>query len=146
MFFFSQKKKTRRETPGAAGVAGDLEKEAGVRDDQEKEDEKEEQQQQRSDGPRHAGGGGGLASLLAVEDGIVYKPEAEEHTRWYRRLLDAGVEENGIKPVPVEKRTNVQYNNLFTVFFTGLLCILPCVNYSKPLPTPPPFPPPRIGI
>jgi hypothetical protein len=67
----------------------------------------------------------GLASLLAVEDGIVYKPEAEDHTRWYRRLLDAGVEENGIKPVPVEERTNTQYNNLFTVFFTGLLCILP---------------------
>lgn len=67
----------------------------------------------------------GLASLLAVEDGVVYKPEAEEHTRWYRRLLDAGVEENGIKPVPAEERTNTQYNNLFTVFFTGLLCILP---------------------
>lgn len=70
----------------------------------------------------------GLASLLAVEDGVVYKPEAAEHTRWYRKLLDAGVEENGIKPVPVEKRTNTQYNNLFTVFFTGLLCILPCVT------------------
>ncbi|KAJ3578962.1 hypothetical protein NPX13_g1603 [Xylaria arbuscula] len=67
----------------------------------------------------------GLVSLLTVEDGVVYKPEAEEHTRWYQRLLDVGVEENGIKPVPVEKRTNTQYNNLFTVFFTGLLCILP---------------------
>lgn len=67
----------------------------------------------------------GFASLLAVEDGVVYKPAAEEHTRWYRRLLDAGVEENGIKPVPAEERTNTQYNNLFTVFFTGLLCILP---------------------
>lgn len=69
----------------------------------------------------------GFASLLTVEDGIVYKPEAEEHTRWYQRLLDAGLEENGIKPVPIEKRTNTQYNNLFTVFFTGLLCILPYV-------------------
>ncbi|KAI1349640.1 NCS1 nucleoside transporter [Xylaria sp. FL0043] len=71
---------------------------------------------------RHANG---LVSLFTVEDGVVYKPEAEEHTRWYQRLLDVGVEENGIKPVPVEKRTNTQYNNLFTVFFTGLLCILP---------------------
>ncbi|KAI0393188.1 NCS1 nucleoside transporter [Xylariaceae sp. FL0594] len=67
----------------------------------------------------------GFASLLTVEDGVVYKPEAETHTRWYQRLLDAGIEENGIKPVPIEKRTNTQYNNLFTVFFTGLLCILP---------------------
>lgn len=67
----------------------------------------------------------GLVSLLTVEDGVVYKPEAEEHTRWYQRLLDVGVEENGIKPVPIEKRTNTQYNNLFTVFFTGLLCVLP---------------------
>ncbi|KAI1339152.1 NCS1 nucleoside transporter [Xylariaceae sp. FL0016] len=68
---------------------------------------------------------GGFMAFFAVEDGIVYKPEAVEHTRWYQRILDAGVEENGIKPVPIEKRTNVQYNNLFTVFFTGLLCILP---------------------
>jgi len=67
----------------------------------------------------------GFVSLLTVEDGVVYKPEAETHTRWYQRLLDAGVEENGIKPVPIEKRTNTQYSNLFTVFFTGLLCILP---------------------
>jgi hypothetical protein len=70
----------------------------------------------------------GFVSLLTVEDGVVYKPEAEEHTRWYQRLLDAGIEENGIKPVPIEKRTNTQYNNLFTVFFTGLLCILPYVT------------------
>ncbi len=69
----------------------------------------------------------GLVSLLTVEDGVVYKPKAEEHTHWYQRLLDVGVEENGIKPVPVEERTNTQYSNLFTVFFTGLLCILPWV-------------------
>ncbi|KAH6856566.1 permease for cytosine/purines, uracil, thiamine, allantoin-domain-containing protein [Chaetomium sp. MPI-CAGE-AT-0009] len=41
------------------------------------------------------------------------------------RLLDAGVEENGIKPVPVDQRTSTQYSNLFTVFFTCLLCLLP---------------------
>ncbi|KAI0159747.1 NCS1 nucleoside transporter [Xylariaceae sp. FL1272] len=68
---------------------------------------------------------GGFASLLAVEDGVVYEPESEKHTKWYQLILNAGVEENGIKPVPIEKRTNTQYNNLFTVFFTGLLCILP---------------------
>ncbi|ORY63174.1 permease for cytosine/purines, uracil, thiamine, allantoin-domain-containing protein [Pseudomassariella vexata] len=48
-----------------------------------------------------------------------------QFSEWYQRLLDAGMEENGIKPVPIEKRTNTRYNNLFTVFFTGLLCILP---------------------
>jgi hypothetical protein len=62
-----------------------------------------------------------IASLLAVEPGVIYKPETEKNPAWYQRLLDAGVEENGIKPVPVEKRTNTRYNNLFTVFFTSLL-------------------------
>lgn len=46
-------------------------------------------------------------------------------SRWYRRVLDAGVEENGIRPVPIEERTQTQHSNLFTVFFTCLLCILP---------------------
>ncbi|KAI0441541.1 NCS1 nucleoside transporter [Xylaria telfairii] len=98
-------RRSDRATPGA----GDVEKDGS----------REQEQYQNN---KHTTG---LASLLAVEDGVVYKPEAAEHTRWYRKLLDAGVEENGIKPVPVEKRTNTQYNNLFTVFFTGLLCILP---------------------
>ncbi|KAK4107037.1 hypothetical protein N656DRAFT_793453 [Canariomyces notabilis] len=53
----------------------------------------------------------GLASFLKVEDG--------------ERLLDAGVEENGIKPVPLEQRTSTRYSNLFTVFFTCLMCLLP---------------------
>ncbi|KAK3398216.1 permease for cytosine/purines, uracil, thiamine, allantoin-domain-containing protein [Sordaria brevicollis] len=45
--------------------------------------------------------------------------------KWYQRLIDAGVEENGIQPIPVEGRTSTQYNQLFTVFFTCLLCLLP---------------------
>ncbi|RWA10023.1 hypothetical protein EKO27_g5093 [Xylaria grammica] len=102
--FFSLK--NDRKTSGT----GDAEKDGG------------HEQQREEDQTKHTKG---FVSLLTVEDGVVYKPEAEEHTRWYQRLLDAGVEENGIKPVPVEKRTNTQYNNLFTVFFTGLLCILP---------------------
>lgn len=68
---------------------------------------------------------GGIVSLLAVEDGVVYRSHSEKNPRWYQKLLDAGVEENGIKPVPIEERTNRQYNNLFTVFFTSLLCLLP---------------------
>ncbi|KAF4975816.1 hypothetical protein FZEAL_7435 [Fusarium zealandicum] len=46
-------------------------------------------------------------------------------SRWYRKLLDAGVEENGIEPVPPEQRTQTEHSNLFTVFFTCLLCVLP---------------------
>ena len=54
--------------------------------------------------------------------------------RLYRKLIDAGVEENGTRPVPEEERTETQYNNLFTVFFTGLLCVLPYVFDGHILP------------
>lgn len=69
----------------------------------------------------------GFLSLLTVEAGEVYKPQLEQHSRWYQRLLNAGIEENGIKPVPVEERTNTQYSDFFTVFFTCCLCLLPYV-------------------
>ncbi|KAI0479011.1 cytosine-purine permease [Xylariaceae sp. FL0804] len=70
--------------------------------------------------------GGGFWALFAVEDGVVYKPGEEHRMRWWQRLLDLfGMEENGVKPVPVARRTNTQHNNLFTVFFTSLLCVLP---------------------
>jgi hypothetical protein len=67
----------------------------------------------------------GLASFLKVEDGEVYESNPEKNPTWYQRLLDAGVEENGIKPVPLEQRTSTRYSNLFTVFFTCLMCLLP---------------------
>lgn len=69
-----------------------------------------------------------LASLTP-EEGEVYHPDTERSgkPKWYRRLLDAGFEENGIKPVPIEERTSTQYSNLFTVFFTCLMCLLPYV-------------------
>ncbi len=66
-----------------------------------------------------------LIALLAVEDGIVYETHPEKNAKWYQRLLDVGFEENGIKPVPLEQRTATTYNNLFTIFFTSLLCLLP---------------------
>ncbi|CAJ2513582.1 Uu.00g017010.m01.CDS01 [Anthostomella pinea] len=45
------------------------------------------------------------------------------HGSWYQRLLGAAAEENGgVKPVPVEKRANTQYNNPFTVH-GAVLCI-----------------------
>ncbi|KAJ9138947.1 Purine-cytosine permease fcyB [Pleurostoma richardsiae] len=68
---------------------------------------------------------GRLVSILKVEDGEVYQDNPENNPKWYQRLLDVGVEENGIKPVPVEKRTNTNYFNLFTVMFTALMCLLP---------------------
>lgn len=66
-----------------------------------------------------------LLSRLTVQDGETYSIDYEKHPRWYQRLLEAGVEDNGIKPVPVEHRVVTQYSNLFTVFFTCLLNVLP---------------------
>ena len=73
---------------------------------------------------------GGIVSFLAAEAGEVYEEHPEKNPRWYQKLLDFGVEENGIKPVPLESRTNTNYSNLFTVFFTCLLCLLPYVSVS----------------
>lgn len=79
---------------------------------------------------QHQGKHSFLGSLLRLlsgkdDDGEAYETLPEKKPKWYRKLLDAGVEENGIKPVPVEKRTSTKYTNLFTVFFTCLLNLLP---------------------
>lgn len=66
-----------------------------------------------------------LLSFLALEEGEVYEVDPDKNPKWYQKLLDVGVEENGVKPVPLEQRTSTQYSNLFTVFFTCLLCLLP---------------------
>lgn len=68
---------------------------------------------------------GRLVSMLKVDDGEIYESHPEKNPKWYQRILDIGVEENGIKPVPLEKRTDQRYYNLFTLMFTALLCILP---------------------
>ncbi|KAL1879403.1 hypothetical protein VTK73DRAFT_6935 [Phialemonium thermophilum] len=82
-------------------------------------------QDQHQHQPQHHRHPGGIIELLKVEDGEVYEVHPEKNPKWYQRLLDAGAEENGVKPVPLRQRTNRRYNNLFTVFFTGLLCLLP---------------------
>jgi hypothetical protein len=69
--------------------------------------------------------GASLISRHTVRDGETYSVDYEKHPRWYRRVLEAGVEDNGIKPVPLEHRTVTEYSNLFTVFFTCLLNLLP---------------------
>lgn len=68
---------------------------------------------------------GRLVAMLKVDDGEILESHPEKNSKWYQRILDIGVEENGIKPVPLEKRTDKRYYNLFTVMFTALLCILP---------------------
>lgn len=62
---------------------------------------------------------------LSVQDGEVYNPSLEHTAKWYQWLLDAGVEENGVRPVPLEKRTNNKHWSLFTIFFTSMLSLLP---------------------
>lgn len=75
-----------------------------------------------------------FVSILKVDDGEIYESHPEKNPKWYQRILDIGVEENGIKPVPLEKRTDKRYYNLFTVMFTALMCILPSVNLSLTVP------------
>lgn len=75
---------------------------------------------------------GKLVSMLKVDDGEVYESHPEKNPKWYQRILDVGFEENGIKPVPVEKRTDRRFYNLFTVMFTALMCLLPYVIYAPP--------------
>lgn len=68
---------------------------------------------------------GRLFSLLKVDDGEVYENQPEKNPKWYQRIIDFGVEENGIKPVPVVQRTDKRYWNLFTVMCSALLNLLP---------------------
>ncbi|CAN8102725.1 unnamed protein product [Discula destructiva] len=83
--------------------------------------EKQQPVEQHRQYQRH----GRLVSMLKVDDGETYESRPEKNSQWYQRILDIGVEENGIKPVPLDKRTDKRYYNLFTVMFTALLCILP---------------------
>jgi len=68
-----------------------------------------------------------IVDFFTLAEGEVYRAHSEKNPKWYQRLLDAGAEENGVKPVPVDQRTSTKYNNMFTIFFTALLCLLPYV-------------------
>lgn len=83
--------------------------------------EKQDATEQHGQYQRH----GKLVSMLKVDDGEVYESHPEKNPKWYQRILDVGVEENGIKPVPIEKRTDKRFYHLFTVMFTALMCLLP---------------------
>lgn len=68
---------------------------------------------------------GRFVSMLKVDDGEVYESHPEKNPKWYQRIIDIGIEENGIKPVPIEQRTEKRTWHLFTVMFSALLNLLP---------------------
>ncbi len=43
----------------------------------------------------------------------------------WEKLSGAGVELRGAEPVPVEKRTDTRYVNVFTIFATSMTSLLP---------------------
>ena len=61
---------------------------------------------------------------LEFESGEEESLGVKQKPLWFR-ALNWGVEEGGIAPIPVKKRIDVRYVNLFTVWFTALLCLLP---------------------
>lgn len=64
---------------------------------------------------------------MEVESGEEESMDGKEKPLWFR-VLNWGVEEGGIAPIPASKRTDTRYVNLFTVWFTALLCLLPLVT------------------
>jgi hypothetical protein len=46
---------------------------------------------------------------------------------WWSKLVSWGVEVRGITPVPVEERTDTRLVNIFTVWFTMSVSVLPYV-------------------
>ena len=44
---------------------------------------------------------------------------------FWATFSDHGVELRGVEPVPVEKRTDTRYVNVFTVFATSMTSLLP---------------------
>lgn len=94
-------------TPGELTDAGDVEKQETV--------------VQQGQYQKH----GRLVSMLKVDDGEVYEGHLEKGPQWYQRIIDVGVEENGIMPVPIEQRTQKRYWNLGTVMCSALLNLLP---------------------
>ncbi|KAL3426541.1 Purine-cytosine permease fcyB 1 [Phlyctema vagabunda] len=53
--------------------------------------------------------------------------EQKQKPLWCR-ILNWGVEENSIAPIPLAQRVDIRVANLFTVWFTALLCLLPIVT------------------
>lgn len=66
-----------------------------------------------------------LSMLKSGGDGEVYGAEPDKNPKWLQKIIDFGVEDNGIKPVPLEQRTEKRVWNLGTVMCSALLNLLP---------------------
>lgn len=66
-----------------------------------------------------------LSMLKSGGDGEVYGGEPEKNPKWLQKIIDFGVEDNGIKPVPLEQRTEKRVWSLGTVMCSALLNLLP---------------------
>ena len=72
----------------------------------------------------------GTSSSTPIESSSFDEALKPKSALW-RKILGWGVEENGIIPVPVAKRTDKRVFNLFTIWFTALLCLLPYVIIAR---------------
>jgi hypothetical protein len=44
---------------------------------------------------------------------------------WWKKFVSWGIEEGGVVPIPVEQRTNDQFVNIFSLWFTISISTLP---------------------
>ncbi|KAI1774489.1 permease for cytosine/purines, uracil, thiamine, allantoin-domain-containing protein [Hypoxylon cercidicola] len=70
-------------------------------------------------GPKE-GSSTGTSEVDEIED-----PFQAPQSSFWAKFSDYGVEMRGAEPVPVEKRTDTRYVNVFTVFATSLTSLLP---------------------
>lgn len=62
----------------------------------------------------------GTSEIGEVDDLFETPPSS-----FWAKLSDHGVEMRGAEPVPVEKRTDTRYINVFTIFATSMTSLLP---------------------
>lgn len=62
------------------------------------------------------------AGTVAIHD--TFEEPRTGHSLW-SKLVGTGLELRGSEPVPVEKRTDVRYLNVFTIFATSMTSLLP---------------------
>lgn len=72
-------------------------------------------------GPKEATSSTEPSEVDEIEDQFFQAPKSS----FWAKFSDYGVEMRGAEPVPVEKRTDTRYVNVFTVFATSLTSLLP---------------------
>lgn len=70
------------------------------------------------------GAGESMSAETSEADEIDDQFQAPRSSFW-AKFSDHGVELRGAEPVPVEKRTDTRYVNVFTVFATSMTSLLP---------------------